>query len=152
LARYAALVQKSGAPVFERFRHLGRERQSLLIEAVCELALASASVAMLPFRRAIVRGSVPLPPALRRPATIETIVWAVEAAARRLPWRTVCIEQSLAAQRMLRRRGIDARLHYGARNDHSAGRIEAHVWVTVDEVPVIGASEAAQFAAIATYP
>jgi hypothetical protein len=152
LARYAAVVHKSGAPVIERFRHLGRERQSLLIEAAYELALASASVALLPFRRAIVRGSTPLPAAHGRSATIETLVWAVEAAARRLPWRTVCIEQGLAAQRMLRRRGIDARLHYGARNDHSASKLEAHVWVTVDEVPVIGASEAARFAAIATYP
>jgi len=98
------------------------------------------------------RGSVPLSSAPRRPATIETAVWAVEAAARRLPWRTMCIEQGLAAQRMLRRRGIDARLHYGARNDHSAGKLEAHVWVTVDGVAVIGESEAGRFAEIATYP
>jgi hypothetical protein len=152
LARYAAVVQKSGAPVIERFRHLGRERQSLLIEAAYELARASASVALLPFRRAIAQGSTPLSAAHRRPATVETLVWAVEAAARRLPWRTLCIEQGLAAQRMLRRRGINARLHYGARNDHSASKLEAHVWVTVDEVPVIGGSEAARFAAIATYP
>jgi adenylate cyclase len=60
LARYAADVQKSGAPVFTRFRRLDRERQSLLIEATFELALASAAVALLPFRRAIVRGSTPL--------------------------------------------------------------------------------------------
>ena len=64
----------------------------------------------------------------------------------------MCIEQGLAAQRMLRRRGIDARLHYGARNGHSASRLEAHVWVTVDGVPVIGGAEAARYAAIATYP
>jgi hypothetical protein len=138
--------------VLERFRRLGRERQSLLLEAICELALASASVAFLPFRRAIVRGSIPLSTARRRPATSETVVWAVEAAARRMPWRTVCIEQGLTAQRMLRRRGIDARLHYGARNDHSAGKLEAHVWVTVDHVAVIGESEARRFAEIAAYP
>ena len=53
---------------------------------------------------------------------------------------------------MLRRRGIDARLHYGARNDHSAGNLEAHVWVTVDGVVVIGESEAGRFAEIAAYP
>lgn len=151
MARYAAVVQKSRAPVLERFRHLGRERQSLLVEATYELALASASVALLPFRRAIVRGSTPLA-ARRRPGALKTIVWAVEAAGRRLPWRTVCIEQGIAAQRMLRRRGIDARLHYGARNDHVASRLEAHVWVTVDGVPVIGGAEAAHHAAIASYP
>lgn len=138
--------------MFTRFRRLGRERQSLLIEAAYELTLASASVALLPFRRSILRGSAPLPSGRRPSAAVATVVWAVEAAARRLPWRTVCIEQGLAAQRMLRRRGIDARLHYGARNDHSASRLEAHVWVTVDEIPVIGGSEAAWYAAIATYP
>jgi hypothetical protein len=151
LARYAGVVLKSRAPVIEHFRRLGRERQSLLIEAIYELALASASVALLPFRRAIVRGSTPLAEQ-RRPGATESIVWAVEAAGRRLPWRAMCIEQGIAAQRMMRRRGIDARLHYGARNDHAASRLEAHVWVTVDDVPVIGGSEAARYAAIATYP
>lgn len=143
---------KSRAPVIEHFRRLGRERQSLLIEAVYELALASASVAFLPFRRAIVRGSTPLAEGRRPPGGTESVVWAVEAAARRLPWRTVCIEQGIAAQRMLRRRGIDARLHYGARNDHAASRLEAHVWATVDGVPVIGGPEQDRYAAIATYP
>lgn len=151
MARYAAEVQKSGAPVFERFRRLGRERQSLLIEATVELALASAAVALLPFRRAIVRGSVPLPPP-RPTAPVETLVWAVEAAARRLPWRAMCIEQGLAAQRMLRRRGVEARLHYGARHQVATGKLEAHVWVTVDKLAVIGGAEAAGFAEIATYP
>lgn len=152
MARYAADVQKSGAPVFTRFRRLGRERQSLLIEATLELALASAAVALLPFRRAIVRGSTPLGEAGDRAGTVETLVWAVEAAARRLPWRTVCIEQGIAAQRMLRRRGIDARLHYGARTQNTPSRLEAHVWVTVDKIAVIGAAEALGFAEIATYP
>src|SRR4051794_2335412 len=145
-------MQKSGAPVLTRFRRLGRERQLLLIEATYELALASAVVAVLPFRRAIVWGSFPVRTPNGRPATVESLTWAVEAAARRLPWRTVCIEQGLAAQRMLRRRGIDARLHYGARNQASTGKLEAHVWVTVDKIAVIGGDEAAGFAEIATYP
>ncbi len=124
----------------------------MLIEAAYELALASASVALLPFKRAIARGSTPVRAADRYPGKFEPLVWAIEAAARRLPWRTMCIEQGLAAQRMLRRRGVDARLHYGARNDHSASRVEAHVWVTVDGAPIIGGAEAARYAAIATYP
>lgn len=136
--------------MFDRFRRLGRERQSLLIEAAFELAAASAAVALLPFRRSIVRGSTPLA-GRQRISSVESLIWAVEAAARRLPWRTMCIEQGLAAQRMLRRRGIDARLHYGARN-RDFGKLEAHVWVTVDQVAVIGGAEAPGFAEIATYP
>jgi hypothetical protein len=145
-------MQKSGAPVVERFRRLSRERQSLLIEAAYELAVASAAVATLPFRRAIARGSTPLAPVRSGAATVHSLVWAVETAARRLPWRSVCIEQGIAAQRMLRRRGIDARLHYGASNQGASGKLEAHVWVTVDRIPVIGGAEAERFAEIAAYP
>jgi hypothetical protein len=64
----------------------------------------------------------------------------------------LCIEQGLAAQRMLRRGGRDALLHYGARQNPASGRLEAHVWVSVDERTVIGGEEAPGFAAVAAYP
>jgi hypothetical protein len=70
----------------------------------------------------------------------------VEAAARRLPWRTACIQKGLAVQRMLRSSGIDAVLHYGARHRPVTGKLEAHVWVTVDGRAVAGGEE------IASYP
>ena len=34
------------------------------------------------------------------------VSWAVAAAARRVPWRAKCLEQGLAAQAMLRLRGL----------------------------------------------
>ena len=83
---------------------------------------------------------------------MEDCLWAVDAAARRLPWRTMCIEKGLAVQRLLRRNGIDARLHYGARNNAYRDRLEAHVWVTVDGRAVIGGEEADDFAELASYP
>lgn len=87
-----------------------------------------------------------------RRISIDDVVWAVEAAARRVPWRTMCIEKGLAVQRMLRSGGVDAILHYGARYHRETGKLEAHVWVTVDGCPVIGGAEAGNFAAIASYP
>jgi hypothetical protein len=53
---------------------------------------------------------------------------------------------------MLRKRGIDARLHYGARTVPHSGELEAHVWVTVGREAVIGGAEAANFAEVAGYP
>ena len=85
-------------------------------------------------------------------ASPDECVWAVEAASRRLPWRTVCIEKGLTVQRMLRSAGTDAILHYGARHDQESGKLQAHVWVTVDGRDVIGGGEAADFAQIAVYP
>lgn len=84
--------------------------------------------------------------------TAEECVWAVEAIARRLPWRTVCIQKGLAVQRLLRSSGVDAILHYGARRAPDSGELEAHVWVTVAGEAVIGGEEAVGFAEIAAFP
>ena len=83
--------------------------------------------------------------------TAAECVWAVEAAARRLPWRTMCIEKGLAAQHLLRKSGVDARLHYGARHNPDCGKLEAHVWVSVDGKTIIGDQSPLQFAELATY-
>lgn len=121
-----------------------------MVRASALLGLASAAVALLPFRIAIRFGCVPLGPP--RPIDVEEVVRAVEATGRRLPWRTVCIEKGLAAQRMLRSAGVEALLHYGARHHPKTGRLEAHVWVTVDDRAVLGGGEASDFAPIAVYP
>lgn len=135
---------------FRKFGRLEPGRRHLLVRAGLVVSAASAAVACLPFRRAIRFGSIPL--SRRGRDRAEECVWAVEAVARRLPWRTMCIEKGLAVQRLLRRSGVDARLHYGARHDPLSGKLEAHVWVTVDGTPVIGGEQAADFAEVASYP
>jgi hypothetical protein len=144
---FAVPMSKTGSLV--RLSRLDKDRRRLLVHATMLLSLASAAVALLPFRFAIRLGLVSI--RTTRPIDPEVVVWAVEAAARRLPWRTVCIEKSIVVQRMLRGAGIDAVLHYGAR--HAAtSELEAHVWVTVDGQPVIGGEEASNFAPVARYP
>ena len=132
-----------------RLSRLSPERRRLLLRATFLLALASTALSLLPFRRAIRFGCVD---ASDGNASIEDVVWAVEAAGRRVPWRAMCIEKGLVAQRMLRSSGIDAVLHYGARHHQDGGKLEAHVWVTVGRQAVIGGAEAAGFAAVARYP
>jgi Transglutaminase-like superfamily len=56
-----------------------------------------------------------------------TIARMEAAAARHLPFRTNCLEQSLTLWWLLRRRGIPADLRIGVRKD--AGSFEAHAWV-----------------------
>ena len=63
----------------------------------------------------------------------------------------MCIQQGLALQWMLRRRGVDARLHYGIAKDER-GELQAHVWVAAGGEVVIGGAEAPQFKCVATYP
>ena len=133
-----------------RFRQLPARRRALLLEAAASLALASAVLRLLPFKRATRLGSVPL----RRAVTgnAEEVAWAVEAAARRVPWRAVCIHKGIAAQRMLRSRGLDATLHYGIGNGRDRDGLAAHVWVNLGGVPVIGGEEARAFAAVGAFP
>jgi Transglutaminase-like superfamily len=132
-----------------RLRRLSGEQKRLLVGAIALLALASAGVSLLPFRRVIRFGCVP---PLNRRASIDDVVWAVEAAARRVPWRTMCIEKGLVVQRMLRSGGLDAILHYGARHHDETHKLEAHVWVTVGGRAVIGGADVDKFVAIASYP
>ena len=133
-----------------RYHRLPGARRRLLRRAVVTLTLTSVALALLPFRRAILLGSRALP--RRSDVSSDDIVWAVEATARWVPWRTVCLQKGLAAQRMLRANGIDARLHYGVRHASADRDLEAHVWVTVGERPVIGGEEAVGFAAVASFP
>ena len=133
-----------------RYQRLPGTRRRLLPRAVLTLTLASVAVALCPFPRAIRFGSVTL--SRRSKILADDIVWAIEAAARRLPWRTVCLQRGLASQHMLRSAGIDAVLHFGARHEPKSRDLEAHVWVTVDGHPVIGGEQAIGFASVATFP
>lgn len=134
-----------------RFLRLERGRQALLVEAAIILATASIAVSRLPFSYAIRFGSIS-PRRYRPVVSSNDCIWAVEVAARYLPLRAMCIEKGLAAQRLLRRCGKRALLHYGARTNPDTGQLEAHVWVTCNGEPVIGAAQAEGFAEIAVYP
>ena len=133
-----------------RLYRMDPARRRLVLRAAAAVTAASAAVALLPFRRAIRFGSSPVGGAQR--VAPSECVWAVEAAARRLPWRTMCIQKGLAAQRLLRESGTDARLHYGARHHPETGKLEAHVWVSAGGSIVIGGDEAGEFAELGVYP
>lgn len=140
----------SQATPMTRFYRLSRERRQLVWRAAIALTAASAAVALLPFRKAIEFGSIPL----KRPngVTAGDCVWAVEAFARRVPWPAMCIQKGLAVQRLLRSGGVDAVLHYGANRSAETGELQAHVWVSVSGETVIGGEEAVGFAEVATFP
>ena len=92
-----------------RWLQLSSLERGALVEASVMLAAASLAVAVLPFRRAM---------ALVRPTPskrddldtegrdAELVQWAIRACARRIPLRTLCLEQALASHWMLRRRSI----------------------------------------------
>ena len=139
-----------GAKLFKRLSRLSGPQRLMLVEAAALLTAARAAVALLPFKRMIALGARPLG-TRRADDAHRQVVWAIEAAARRLPVRLVCMHKGLAAQWMLRRRGVDARLHYGIAYD-PADKLEAHVWVARGDDILIGAEEAPRFRCVATFP
>jgi asparagine synthase (glutamine-hydrolysing) len=135
--------------LIRRFAGLGLSRQMLVVEAILTLAVAAAAIAFAPYRRAVKFGSRPL--AANRGDDVEGIVWSVNAASTRVPWRAMCFERGLALQWMLRRRGYDAKLVYGARMKDQSG-LDAHVWVTLNDRILIGGEEAETYGSLATHP
>ena len=123
----------------------------MLAEALAALALASLAIALLPFRRVAAAASAPARGSARSDGEIvRRVRSAVQAWARRVPWKAVCFQQGLAVHWMLRRRGIRSVLLYGVRQD--ADGLAAHVWVDVDGTTVIGGEEAPGFACLARFP
>jgi Transglutaminase-like superfamily len=125
-----------------------------VFEAVVQVTRASLELRLLPSKRTVsllgsVGTSVPEEsvdqPQLREAALVGR---AVAAAGRRLPWHPTCLRQALAAQRMLRRRGIANRLHLGVA---SAAELEAHAWVTVQGEPVVGNAGLERFVPLAAF-
>jgi hypothetical protein len=95
---------------------------------------------------------LPPPP---RPLVAEEVGWAVTRAARHVPFNAVCLPQAMAARIMLKRRGVDSVLHFGARiGQDKIGRdkpIDAHAWLDAAGVEVTGYPVANTFAEIACF-
>lgn len=138
-----------------KFGRLPSNRKWLVVEAAFYLFLARFAVAVLPFgklvwfleRRPKSQGLCETQRGLLR----KEVSWAIAATAAHLPGKTVCFPRGIAAQAMLRRRGIAATLYYGAATIPDEGFV-AHVWVQDGEQGVVGHLEAGQFNVLAVYP
>lgn len=134
-------------------RRLSARQWLVLIEATSFLTVAAMAIAFLSFSTIArgARGGGRQPVAKLDGERIRELGWIVEAVARRLPFRAKCFESGLAAQWMLRRRGVAATLFYGAALQPD-GALAAHVWVRAGEIDVVGCTTASDFALIARFP
>ena len=141
--------------VVEKLQKLSWVDRFLIVEAAFLLVLAAMVVAAFPFRL-VGRFAAPRVRKVglstqQRIHTVERVRWAVLSCARRLPTRSMCFEQGLAAQRMLRRRGISSVLYFGAAPGENR-KLAAHVWVRDGELDVIGCENAEDFPILARFP
>lgn len=111
----------------------------LLFVAIAELlrarvALLTFSMESLTATPSDTNAPAPQPLQLARATRIS---WAIQSAAARVPWRSDCLVQALAAKRWLTREQIPSQLNLGVRVNAS-NIIEAHAWLRCDNVVVTG--------------
>jgi hypothetical protein len=139
----------------KRAARLPGSRRRLLGEALIALMIARVAMAFLPFRRiAAWLGT----PGAESPATAtaeeihsaQEVGWAVGAVARRVPWDGRCLAQVLAATGMLRRRGMEGTVCFGARQSESED-FDAHAWLRLGSYMVTGGPGHQRFKAFTTF-
>jgi hypothetical protein len=141
--------------LLRKFWRLSRQDRLLLLEAILWLAIAGLAIAVLPFRQVgflaahrIRQSDLPRTARLNK---LRRVRWAILSTAARVPWPALCFQKGLAAQLMLRRRGIPSVLYYGAAQDDKDG-LHAHVWVRDGDFEVIGGEVAHRFVVLAAFP
>lgn len=121
-----------------------------IIEATAALGTASLLTRLLPFHSYIGLGARRIRGvASSNPRELTRIIDAIAA---RLPIRAVCLQRGLALQWMLRRRGVDAVLHYGIQLAPIGEQITAHVWVSVAAQVVLGGPQDQLYTEVMRYP
>ena len=148
--------------LLRRLGQVGNRRRALLAEAVTCLFAARLALIFVPFPRLARHLGSFVPPTDPRVLQTKTVVaggqallaedigWAVTRAARYLPFKAVCLPQAMAARVMLRRRGVDSVMHFGAAKG-TEKPFDAHAWLDAAGVEVTGYPVAAQFAEIGCF-
>jgi hypothetical protein len=77
----------------------------------------------------------PAPLDLIQTARVTRLSWAIRMAAACVPWRADCLIQVIAADSLLRKRGLTPSFHLGVAKE-VGGRLAAHAWLTCGDVIV----------------
>lgn len=146
------------------FVGVGWRRKMLVAEAAMSLFIARITILIFPFRRLVKAFGDIVPPdeprALARGAgpgsnadqvrTAKEVGWAVRSTGPFMPFKSVCLQQAMAAHAMLRRRGVSSVMHLGAGRD-ADHPIMAHAWLDAAGVEVTGYPIAQNFRDIACF-
>lgn len=121
------------------WRRLGPKRVRYAITALGYLALSRVRFAVFPTRRLLGNLSREAVAAAGNTRALDPrlVAWSIAAVSRRLPWRSDCMIQAMAATSWLRAAGYAPEFHLGVRSG-AIDDIEAHAWLTLDGRVVVG--------------
>lgn len=131
--------------------------RALLAEAGLLLALARIAVLILPFRVMAPRLGEPMAESdsADDPDRVELgrrIGWAIRVVSSRVPWRTKCLEQALAAKAMLRMRRVPNTMYLGvARGGDGGSALGGHAWVRTGTLHVTGGAHVGHYTVLSTF-
>lgn len=138
----------------KRFLRLPGGRKLMVSEALLALMVARLAIAALPFRRiaawvgtAGAESCGTAPP--EQVETAKMVGWAVERLGRKVPWDARCLTQAVAAWAMLKRRGLDGTISFGAAKSES-GELKAHAWLRFGPCVVTGGAGHEDFKVLTT--
>ncbi|MEN8144870.1 MAG: lasso peptide biosynthesis B2 protein [Gemmatimonadota bacterium] len=131
-----------------RYRARSWSERGAFVMAAVSLLIIRTALFVLPFRRVVSlverlagrrQRFAPSRAAVEAAAraSAETMIWAVDAAGRRLFPAKPCLPQALAVLYGLRRRRLPAELRIGVARDSESGLL-AHAWVDSEGKTVIG--------------
>lgn len=119
-------------------------RRIYLREAALMLTLARLAIRLLPAERVIAWASRP-PRCPSRFAAHQaaSVAWAVNTIGDK-PWmKAKCLPRALAAQAMLRRRGVASKLCLGVARESSA--LAAHAWLELGQQTIVGGADTPRY-------
>ena len=126
-------------------RDLTASEHRLLMGTVPLVLAVRLALWALPSRvivRRVQRASARVAEAGRRGHSADSIAWAVDAAARRIP-RASCLTQAVAAQYLLLRNGHESELRVGVAR--GAEGFRAHAWIEHGGRILVGGAKSAVF-------
>ena len=140
-------MRRRGLTTVRRAARLSRDDWHYLALAVMELTLARFRHATTPIAAILAtleqrdKARETVTHELGSEVCISRLSWAIGAAAARVPWRSDCLLQVMAADHWLRRHGLQPEFFLGVAKDRS-GRFEAHAWLRCGGISVTGGSGA----------
>jgi hypothetical protein len=146
--------------LYQKYRALDSDRKKACWRAFCWLGVLGAALKLSSFKNLVAHlerrpGDALASPLDEAAQTLAAVTgWAVATAACHLPWRSSCLVQALAAQRMLMRQGIPGVLYLGAAIDAGNGRgkaIDAHAWLKCGDEFITGGFPHQAYTAITAY-
>lgn len=144
----------------QAFLALSSRRKRLFLQAYCLLGAMRFAILTRSFKSLVAglelhREAKEQPPLDDREMDIARQVgWAVRLASRYTPWKSTCLAQVLAAQRMLQQRGIAGGFYLGASTQAEEGSdqpMSAHAWLKCDDQFITGEPGHQRFTVVSTF-